>query len=196
MFVISDIKEYKQELDKFDLGNQKSLLFAQIKDNRYVLKSNEIYDDSGKFLTENFKSFLKGLRTDSLIPHVRSEALDAKSENGVKIVVGSNFEEKVINSEMRQLIFIYSEKDKQLKEKTRIIEEVASHYKNNPNFEVVKIEGNKNEIKSSYSTDNLPNIYFKLKKKVSPARLGEHKFDKESLIAWIEEQLPENKEDL
>jgi len=197
LFVLADKKEFNKGLEPIDLDKDKAIILTVMRDNRFVLREYEIFNDNGKFLKLNVDAYIKGLETNSLIPYVKSETTDVKSENGIKILIANEFEDKVVNTEINQIIFTYSKHDRLSQPTLQILEDVAFHYKDDHNLEFLKIDADLNELKGEYNKPHLPNIFIVHKEnKRVPNRFVEAEITKEKLIKFIEDEFTPKKEDL
>ncbi|CAG9312487.1 unnamed protein product [Blepharisma stoltei] len=198
-FVIVDRESFIEKLEADFLNTDKIVLVLYREEKKYVLRQSQLLTNDNKFLGPAIKEFLEGWEKGKVKKYVRSQPVPSKKiENRVRVVVGDTFEDEVQNSNKNQLVYIYSTSNPKSVEVIKTIEEVAEYFKQEPQFEIVKIDGSLNELPFMFDVSYYPTMYFSPKKRKDiPVRYSGYDYSKQKIIEFINpEEKKKKKEDL
>lgn len=96
---------------------------------------------------ENIQTFVTSYLSGSLTRHLKSEPIPETNDEPVKVVVGKNFDELVINNDKDVLVEFYAPWCGHCKTLAPIYEDLATQLaKVNPNIVLAKMDSTANEV--------------------------------------------------
>ncbi|GLJ52349.1 hypothetical protein SUGI_1113630 [Cryptomeria japonica] len=122
-------------------------------------------DESKKYLLEDeinlstLKAFGEGFLEDKLKPFLKSDPVPEKNDGDVKIVVGKNFDEIVLDESKDVLLEIYAPWCGHCQSLEPIYEKLAKHLRGVESLVIAKMDGTTNEHARAKS-DGFPTILF------------------------------------
>ncbi|GAA0169647.1 chaperone [Lithospermum erythrorhizon] len=152
------------QLDNEEVGQQVSEYFGVRSDAPSVLAytGNE---DSRKFLMDgeisltNIKSFAEKFLEDNLKPFYKSDPIPETNEGDVKVVVGNNFDEIVLNESKDVLLEIYAPWCGHCQALEPTYNKLAKHLRGIDSLVIAKMDGSTNEHPRA-KADGFPTILF------------------------------------
>lgn len=186
-FCIADKETFVDDLEAAFLNTEKLLIVVYKDNQKYVLKEGDLMTSDNAFKAAKIAEFLEQYEQGKLTKYVRSETIHNKrTDKGVRYAVGDTFEDDVQKSSKNQLVYIYSKLNKKSVELLNTIEQVAEYFKNDSNFEIVKIDGSLNELPEIYEVLSYPTIYFSSKiRKELPVKYSSYDISRQKLIEFI-----------
>jgi len=177
-------EEFGGRLSEF-LGIEEDALpvvrLVQPKDNikKYVFEK--------EITEENIKSFVRDFRDNKLKPYFKSQPIPTEShENGVRTIVGKNFEEIVLDSTKDVLVEYYAPWCGHCKHLAPIYESLASRLKGSENLIIAKMDATANEVES-VAVEGFPTIkFYPANKKQSPIDF-EGERDEEGFVQFLKQ---------
>lgn len=152
------------ELDNEDVGKQVSEYFGVNGETPSVLAYTG-NDDARKFLLDgeitidNIKSFGEKFLGDNLKPFYKSDPIPEKNDGDVKIVVGNNLDEIVLDESKDVLLEIYAPWCGHCEALEPIYNKLGKHLKGIDSLVIAKMDGTTNEHPRAKS-DGFPTILF------------------------------------
>jgi len=123
-------------------------------------KNNLKYVFEHEFSVENIKNFFQDFINDKLKPFFKSEKIpDPDNEENVKIVVGKNFEDVVVNNDKNVLVEYYAPWCGHCKTLAPIYATLATKLKNVDDLVIAKMDATANEV-DGLSVQGFPTIKF------------------------------------
>jgi len=117
------------------------------------------YPDSDPYDKESISTWLKGIMSGEVKAHFKSEPVPEENDGPVKIVVGSNFDEIVLNNKKDVLLEFYAPWCGHCKHLAPIYEQVGEYFQNVENVVVAKIDATANDNTVSIRVQGFPTIY-------------------------------------
>nr|GLL17967.1 protein disulfide isomerase-like 1-4 [Ipomoea trifida] len=152
------------EMDNEDYGKAVSDYFGVTGDAPQVIAYTG-NDDGRKFLLEdeltsiNIKSFGEKFLEDNLKPFYKSDPIPEKNDGDVKIVVGNNFDEIVLDESKDVLLEIYAPWCGHCQSLEPIYNKLGKHLKGIDSLVIAKMDGTTNEHPRAKS-DGFPTLLF------------------------------------
>jgi len=126
---------------------------ARDKDNKkYVLKE--------KFSIEALQKFAEQFEAGQLESFIKSEDIPEDNSGPVKVAVGKNFDELVLNTEKDVFIEFYAPWCGHCKKLAPAFEELGTALINEPNVEIVKMDATANDVTGPFVVHGFPTLYF------------------------------------
>jgi protein disulfide-isomerase A1 len=123
---------------------------------------------SGELTADGVKQFLKAWRGNNLQRHYKSEEIPEKNDEPVKVVVGKNYQDLVVNNDKYVLLEFYAPWCGHCKALTPIYEELAKQHAANEKLVIAKVDATANEIQG-VSVSGFPTLKFYIPgKKTAP----------------------------
>lgn len=165
-FAVSAKDDFQHELNEFGVDyvkGDKPVVFARDENNRkYVMKE--------EFSMETFEDFLKEMKSGNLEPYLKSEAIPETNDAPVKVAVGKNFEEIVINNGKDTLIEFYAPWCGHCKKLAPVYDELGQKLEGE-DIAIVKMDASNNDVPAPFEVRGFPTIYWASKNnKNSPVR--------------------------
>lgn len=154
-YAISNNILFGGELEEFgvDSKSETPVVAARDKDNKkYIMKE--------KFSVEALKKFVEDFLAGNLQPFVKSEELPEDNSGPVKVAVGRNFDDLVLNSKKDVFIEFYAPWCGHCKKLAPIYEELGKALENEPTIEIVKMDATANDITGPFQVHGFPTLYF------------------------------------
>ncbi|CAD8062748.1 unnamed protein product [Paramecium sonneborni] len=123
------------------------------------LGGNGKYRFEGEITTESLRTFLNNFFDGTLTRYMKSEEIPSTNDEPVKIVVGKNFRDLVINNDKDVLIEFYAPWCGHCKQLAPIYEGLAKKLLVNPNIIIAKCDATANEIEG-VNIESFPTIKF------------------------------------
>jgi len=150
---------------------------------------------NGDITTESILRFLNQYKTGTLDRHYKSQEVPEKNDEPVKVVVGKNWEDVVINSNKHVLVEFYAPWCGHCKTLAPIYDETAAALAANENVLLVKVDATENEI-PGVSIQGFPTLkFYKKGDKQNPVDYSGER-NKEGFMAFFKENLGEDWVDL
>ncbi|XP_031388127.1 protein disulfide isomerase-like 1-4 [Punica granatum] len=152
------------EMDNEDVGKPVSDYFGITGDAPQVLGYTG-NDDSRKFVLdgevtlEKIKAFAENFLEDKLKPFYKSDPVPEKNDGDVKIVVGNNFDEIVLDESKDVLLEIYAPWCGHCQSLEPIYNKLAKHLRGIDSLVIAKMDGTTNEHPRAKS-DGFPTLLF------------------------------------
>ena len=159
VLIMTDIKEgIASRLADYVGINKKNLPLISILDTRKDFKKYNMKKEK-EINTENIIKFINDWEENKLKRTLKSEK-EPKNNNGIiRIIVGKNFENEVLNNNNDIMVLFYAPWCNHCKEFIPIYEKVAKKLKNNNKLIMTKIDGSANEVENIPIT-GFPTILF------------------------------------
>lgn len=172
-------EETRKYLGQFGLNGKKQPL-ALILDPANEAK----YSIDGPINEETLKQFLKDWKNKRLEPILKSQDLPAKEfENSVRVLVGKNFEEIVLDKNKDVLVEFYAPWCKHCKDLAPKYDQLAKRVKNVETLVIAKIDATANEVRG-IKIEGYPTLkFFPASNKKGLDYHGDHEVD--SLLSFI-----------
>ena len=155
-FAVSSIDTFASEVDEFGLTSENSkepVVGARDEHNKkYIL--------SEKFSVENLENFVKKFVDGELEPYIKSEPVPADNSGPVKIAVGKNFDELVLNNKKDVLVEFYAPWCGHCKNLAPTYDELGKALQNEPNVEIIKMDATANDVPSPFEVHGFPTLYW------------------------------------
>lgn len=181
-FAISSKDDFQHELNEFGIdyvpGDKPKVAARNAKEQKFIMKD--------EFSMETFEQFLKDLKADSLEPFLKSEPIPDDNSGPVKVAVGKNFDEIVLNNDKDIFIEFYAPWCGHCKKLAPIWDELGEKMKDE-DVEIVKMDASNNDVPSPFDVRGFPTLYWVPKdKKSSPVRY-EGGRDVEDFVKYVAE---------
>lgn len=165
-FVWLDIGQYKFfSDDKFGLKKYPALAMTTMKakegDDKSGRMSDLKYRYTGELNVDKIRNFVESVKAGTLAPYYKTEEAPATNDEPVKIVVGSTFEEMVLQKDKDVFIAFKASWCGHCKALQPIWKEFAERTKESKNFMVAEFDGVENEPSvSGFEYRGFPTIFF------------------------------------
>jgi protein disulfide isomerase family A protein 3 len=163
-FAISNAQQFAGELEEYGLEAPRDrdaapVVGARNQDGKkFLLKE--------KFSVETFEKFVNDFKDGNLEAFVKSEEVPADNENAdVKVAVGKNFDELVVNSDKDTLIEFYAPWCGHCKKLAPTFEELGKALKDESGVQIVKMDATANDVPSPFVVHGFPTLYWYPKSK-------------------------------
>ncbi|XP_058831651.1 protein disulfide-isomerase A3 [Topomyia yanbarensis] len=153
-FAVSAKDDFQHELNEYGydyVGDKPLALARDSKNQKFVMKD--------EFSVENLQAFATALEEGSLEPYVKSEPVPESNDAPVKIAVGKNFDDVVINNGVDTLVEFYAPWCGHCKKLTPIYEELATKLKDE-DVSVVKMDATANDVPPTFDVRGFPTLYW------------------------------------
>jgi len=121
-------------------------------DRKYIMK-----DLVGK---DTFPAFLAAFKEGSVEPYIKSEEVPASNDAGVKVVVGKNFDEIVMDESKDVLIEFYAPWCGHCKSLAPKWDELGEKMADDNDIVIAKIDATANDSPSQFAVSGFPTIYW------------------------------------
>jgi len=156
-FAVADevaMKDLFKEFGFDDSGEEINIGILDSKQKRYPMEPFDSFD------SEDVEDFLKKFNKGKLSPRIKSQPIP-KKKTAVKVVVGKNFDDVVMDKSKDVLIEFYAPWCGHCKKLAPIYKELAKKYKSEKNLVIAKIDGSANEYNDNlFEVSGFPTIYF------------------------------------
>lgn len=194
--IVTGITEgLEQRLAEYIGLTEKDLPSVRIHDTRTELKK---FNMGGEITIENIRAFVAAWEAGSLKAHLKSEEIPATNDLPVKVLVGKNFEQIVMDTTKDVLVEFYAPWCGHCKKLEPIYNELAEKIKlTHPNIVLAKMDSTLNEV-DGVSIQGFPTIkYWPANNKSKPMDY-EGERDMAGFMAYFEKHATTavNKDDL
>ncbi|XP_055606688.1 protein disulfide-isomerase A3 [Uranotaenia lowii] len=164
-FAVSAKDDFQHELNEYGydyVGDKPLVLARDAKNQKFIMKE--------EFSVENLQAFAGELEEGSLEPYVKSEPIPESNDAPVKVAVGKNFEDVVMNNGVDTLIEFYAPWCGHCKKLAPAYDEVAEKLKDE-DVSIVKMDATANDVPPTFDVRGFPTLYWLPKdSKSSPKR--------------------------
>ncbi|KAG0497998.1 hypothetical protein HPP92_002689 [Vanilla planifolia] len=152
------------EIDDEDVGKPVSDYFGVTGDGPIVLaylgnEDGRKYLLDGEFILERIKAFAEGFLEDKLKPFYKSDQIPENNDGDVKIVVGNNFDEIVLDESQDVLLEIYAPWCGHCQALEPTYNKLAKHLRSVDSLVIAKMDGTTNEHPRA-KADGFPTLVF------------------------------------
>jgi protein disulfide-isomerase A3 len=137
LFAVQSKTEFAQRVESFNGAKGDFAVGIESNGKRFVMPS--------EFSADNLKAFVASFLAGELKPSIKSEPVPA-SQGPVRVVVGENFDEEVLNNDDDVLIEFYAPWCGHCKNLVPIYDELGEKVKNEPKLRIAKIDATANEF--------------------------------------------------
>lgn len=164
-FAVSAKDDFQHELNEYGydyVGDKPLVLARDAKNQKFIMKD--------EFSVENLQAFATELEEGSLEPYVKSEPIPENNDAPVKVAVGKNFEEVVMNNGVDTLIEFYAPWCGHCKKLAPAYDELATKLKDEE-VAIVKMDATANDVPPTFDVRGFPTLFWLPKNgKTSPVR--------------------------
>ena len=147
IFVVSGVSEgIQQRLGEFIGVEESSLPTIRILDPANNMKKFAFPGKTESITVESISEFVKDFKSGSLQPFLKSQDIPEDNNEPVKVVVGKNFNEIVINNDNDVLIEFYAPWCGHCKKLAPIWDELAKDLKDVAGLTIAKMDSTANEV--------------------------------------------------
>ena len=147
IFVVSGVSEgIQQRLGEFIGVEESSLPTIRILDPANNMKKFSFPGKTESITVESISEFVKDFKSGSLQPFLKSQDIPEDNNEPVKVVVGKNFNEIVINNDNDVLIEFYAPWCGHCKKLAPIWDELAKDLKDVAGLTIAKMDSTANEV--------------------------------------------------
>jgi protein disulfide-isomerase A1 len=140
---------------------------------------------SGEITEESVSKFIQDFLDGNLKPYIKSEPVPTEQKEAAYQLVGSTFNELVIDSPKNVLVEFYAPWCGHCKSLAPIYEKIAEHYKNDTSILIAKIDHTANDI-PDVTVEGYPTIkYFPVGEKSNPVEFAAER-DFDSILEFVE----------
>jgi len=154
-FAISNKDEFQHELNEYGVDyakGDKPIVFARDASNKKFIMKDE-------FSIEIFDQFVQDLLDNKLEPYLKSEPIPDSNDEPVKVAVGKNFDDVVINNGKDTLIEFYAPWCGHCKKLAPAYDELAKKLADE-DVAIVKMDATANDVPSPYDVKGFPTLYW------------------------------------
>jgi protein disulfide-isomerase A1 len=142
---------------------------------------------NGAISADNIRTFVSNFQNGKLDRHFKSAEIPAENNEAVKVVVGKNWNDVVINNDVNVLVKFYAPWCGHCKTLAPIWEEVGQALAGNSKILLVKVDSTENEI-PGVSVQGFPTLkFYKAGQKDTPIDFAGER-TKEGIIGFLKEQ--------
>jgi len=164
-FAIANKDELTSELSEFGFeyvaGDKPVVTGKDEQGKKFVMKD--------EFSVEAFEKFVKDFIAGNLEAHVKSEAIPVQ-DGPVKIGVGKNMDELVLNTKKDVLVEFYAPWCGHCKKLAPAFDELGTLLKDEPGVEIVKVDATANDVPPIFEVQGFPTLYWYKADKSKPVR--------------------------
>lgn len=183
-FVFIDWTKYGNQAKKLALSGTKVPCFAI---ENTTTQLHYAFNEQKDLTLENLRDFVQSYLKGNLSPTLVSEPLPESNEGPVKIVVGNNYKDIVLDDTKDVFLELYAPWCGHCKNLIPVWEQLGEAFKNNPNVVIAKMDATANFFDKNTKVNMFPTLkIFKAGDKENPVQYkGDKKLD--SLIAFVKE---------
>ncbi|XP_055534818.1 protein disulfide-isomerase A3-like [Wyeomyia smithii] len=163
-FVVSAKDDFQHGLNEYGydyVGDQPLALARDAENQKFIMKD--------AFSVENLQAFATELESGNLEPYVKSEPVPESNDAPVKVAVGKNFQDVVVNNGVDTLMEFYAPWCGHCKKLTPVYEELATKLKDEE-VSIVKMDATANDVPPTFDVRGFPTLYWLPKNKSNPMR--------------------------
>jgi len=195
-FAIGNQQEMSQVLQLSDLPSNEAgvknpkpvCVIIDSSDRKYIMK-----DLVGK---ETFPAFLASFKAGEVEPYIKSEPVPADNDAGVKVVVGKNFDEVVMDESKDVLIEFYAPWCGHCKSLAPKWDELGEKMADDSDIVIAKIDATANDSPSQFAVSGFPTIYWAPKGNKSNPKKYQGARDVKDFMKFIKENRSNAKTEL
>ncbi|XP_055529979.1 protein disulfide-isomerase A3-like [Wyeomyia smithii] len=153
-FAVSAKDDFQHELNEYGydyVGDQPLALARDAKNQKFIMKD--------AFSVENLQAFATELEAGNLEPYVKSEPVPESNDAPVKVAVGKNFQDVVMNNGVDTLMEFYAPWCGHCKKLTPVYEELATKLKDEE-VSIVKMDATANDVPPTFDVRGFPTLYW------------------------------------
>ena len=159
-------------MDSSESNEFRECNFEHTQENKYFMgifdgETKYCYGSSSSSPLKNLKisdvdAFAKDFTEGKLVPYLKSEPVpETPEENGVKIVVGSTFQDEVVDSDKDVFVAVYAPWCGHCKHLLPVWEELAEKNKDKKDSLVIaKVDGTENDLPKEFYFTGFPTIFW------------------------------------
>lgn len=161
-----------------DVSTTPKVLYLGEKQDKYVFE--------GEITGESLGSFVSRVQAGEVEQYLKSAPIPETNDEPVKIGVGKNFKELVLDSDKEVLVKFYAPWCGHCKTLAPHYDEAAKKLSNNPNILLVKVDSTLNEV-AGLEIQGFPTLKFYGKDKSQPPIDYNGGRDTDGIISWLKE---------
>lgn len=153
-FAISAKDDFQHEINEYgyDYTGEKPLILARdAKNQKFIMKD--------EFSVESLQNFVSNLEDGKLEPYVKSEPIPESNDAPVKVAVGKNFQEIVIDNDKDTLVEFYAPWCGHCKKLAPVFDEVAEKLIKE-DVSIVKMDATANDVPPPFEVRGYPTLYW------------------------------------
>ncbi|XP_053688162.1 protein disulfide-isomerase A3 [Sabethes cyaneus] len=153
-FAVSAKDDFQHELNEYGydyVGDQPLALARDAKNQKFVMKD--------AFSVPNLQAFATDLLEGKLEPYVKSEPVPENNDAPVKVAVGKNFDDVVVNNGVDTLVEFYAPWCGHCKKLTPVYDELATKLKDEE-VSIVKMDATANDVPPTFDVRGFPTLYW------------------------------------
>lgn len=153
-FAVSAKDDFQHELNEYGydyVGDKPLVLARDEKKQKFVMKD--------EFSVENLQAFATELEEGSLEPYVKSEPIPENNDAPVKVAVGKNFAEVVMDNGVDTLVEFYAPWCGHCKKLAPAYDEVAEKLKDEE-VAIVKMDATANDVPPAFEVTGFPTLFW------------------------------------
>eukprot|EP00921_Rhytidocystis_pertsovi_P002269 GHVQ01003878.1.p1 GENE.GHVQ01003878.1~~GHVQ01003878.1.p1 ORF type:complete len:495 (+),score=92.10 GHVQ01003878.1:139-1623(+) len=155
-FVWLDTKQFQGHAENALGVTEFPALVYQSKSGRFVLPDTAHLKEGPKII-----SFLEDVKAGKISKNLKSEPIPDKNDEDVKVIVGHNFEELVLQKERDVLLEVYAPWCGHCKKLEPVYSELAAALKQNDHIVIAKMDGTANEAPvEDFDWTGFPTLFF------------------------------------
>ncbi|XP_065165106.1 protein disulfide-isomerase A3 [Atheta coriaria] len=154
-FAVSSKDDFQHELNEYGIDfvkNDKPIILARDAQNRKFAMREE-------FTLEAFEAFIEDLLAEKLEPYLKSEPIPESNAEPVKVAVGKNFDDIVVNNGKDTLIEFYAPWCGHCKKLVPAYDEVATKLLDE-DVAIVKMDATANDVPAPFEVRGFPTLYW------------------------------------
>lgn len=153
-FSIASKGEYSRSFDDWKLDTKQDVLAAAKNE------QGEVFLMQDEFSVENFEKFANDFMAGKIKPYIKSEPIPENNDGPVKVVVGENFKDIVLDETKDVLIEMYAPWCGHCKSLEPKYTELGEKLKNVKDIVIAKMDATANSAHPSFSVTGFPTIYW------------------------------------
>jgi len=182
-FVFIDWTKYGAQAKKLALTGNKVPCFA-IEDTKTQL--HYAFDEHNELTKDSLREFVQQFLAGNMAPTTISEPLPESNEGPVKIVVGNNYKDIVLDDTKDVFLELYAPWCGHCKSLMPVWEQLGESFKSNPNVVIAKMDATVNFYDKNSKVNMYPTLkMFKAGDKANPIQFSGGDKDLDSLIAFV-----------
>ncbi|XP_013793250.2 protein disulfide-isomerase A3-like, partial [Limulus polyphemus] len=179
-FAVSSKNEFAGEMSEFDLTAKDDKPVFGARDEK-----GQKFRMEDEYSPENLEKFLQNLIDGNLKPHTKSEPIPESNDGPVKVAVGENFNELVVENDKDILVEFYAPWCGHCKKLAPTYEELGKELQNEDGVEIVKMDATANDVPPSFEVQGFPTLYWVPKNQKDKPRKYEGGRELEDFIKYI-----------
>lgn len=152
----------------------------------YLGDKQDKYNFEGEITNEELTNFISKVKAGEVEQFLKSAPVPETNDEPVKVAVGKNFKELVLDSDKEFLVEFYAPWCGHCKNLAPHYDEAAKRLLNNPNIELVKVDSTQNEI-AGLEIQGFPTLKFYGKDKTQAPIDYTGGRDADGIINWLKE---------